>query len=455
MRQRFGVALTFLMLGALGGCDEQPPNAGTGGVGGVGGEAGTGGAPCAGVTCNDGNPCTDDACDPSEGCTFVPNQLPCDDSNACTSGDQCVSGVCLGTEIVCVDGNPCTLDACIPSVGCRFSPMSGPCDDGNACNGEDRCSAGTCLGTLITCKDDNPCTDDACEPSKGCSFVFNQLPCDDGSACTVGDQCSAGAWSGSAITCADGNPCTSDSCVAATGCVFSPMSDPCDDGNICTIGDICVAGACAPGTPLSCDDQSSCTAEACNPLSGCTYEYLCDAHASCVAAACECESGYEGDGYSCTLEAPVCPDGRCTGSETVVTFPGDCNHDLVVVVEAALADVLNQSLQVYLADLEREGYLARVEPWTPWTVQDLKALLFQQVDDYGVEGALLIGNLPAAWYEQVAFGKHEEFPLDLFLEDREATWTDVDADGIYDAHSELELEIFVSRLRLETDVVSP
>jgi hypothetical protein len=125
----------------------------------------------------------------------------------------------------------------------------------------------------------------------------------------------------------------------------------------------------------------------------------------------------------------------------------DCDHDLVVVVEKVLAEVLAPSLATYLDDLDREGYLARIEPWSPGTVEQLKSLLFEQVDTYGIEGALLVGNMPAAWYEQIAFDVHEEFPVDVFLANRDAVWRDDDGDGIYDSHSPFVLDIFVARLQ--------
>jgi hypothetical protein len=42
------------------------------------------------LDCDDGNPCTDDACDPAQGCSSTPNEAPCEDGDPCTSGDGCV-----------------------------------------------------------------------------------------------------------------------------------------------------------------------------------------------------------------------------------------------------------------------------------------------------------------------------------------------------------------------------
>jgi hypothetical protein len=82
------------------------------------------------VTCgDDGNPCTDDVCDPSTGTCGVANVAPCDDDDACTVGDECLGGTCqAGSPKTCLDdGNACTLDVCDPrdgSCGIRFDPCA-------------------------------------------------------------------------------------------------------------------------------------------------------------------------------------------------------------------------------------------------------------------------------------------------------------------------------------------
>lgn len=78
-----------------------------------------------------------------------PDDQPCDDANACTTGDVCMAGACVGTEIPCPDdGNPCTDDVCTPATGVCGVPREGACDDGDACTTGDVCTAGTCGGTL-------------------------------------------------------------------------------------------------------------------------------------------------------------------------------------------------------------------------------------------------------------------------------------------------------------------
>jgi hypothetical protein len=395
--------------------------------------------------CDDGNVCTDNGCNPATGCVYTNNTIDCDDASACTENDVCGDGACSGTPIVCDDDNECTDNGCDPATGCEYTDNSIGCNDGSACTENDVCGGGSCAGTPIVCDDGNECTDNGCDPATGCEYTDNTIGCNDGNACTENDVCGGGSCSGTPMVCDDDNECTDNGCDPLTGCEYTNNTAGCQDGDACTEGDICDSGNCVSGSPVVCDDQSNCTSESCDSEIGCVWVDLCDINASCVGGDCVCNGGYEGDGFSCT-PTDVCPDGNCSSNEDFTNCPQDCNYDLVVLVEQALAAPLEASFQQYLADLVNEGRLARVEVFPGGNVDDLKALLYDQVDRFDVEGALLVGNLPAAWYEQTAFSVYEQFPMDLYLEDRDATWGDADSDGRYDSHSDLNLETFVSRL---------
>ena len=113
-----------------------------------------------GAGCDDGDPCTTASCDESTGeCIQTPNTETCDDGDACTTGDVCSELNCLGTPLDCDDGNPCTDDLCSPVDGCVHVPQDGgPCDDNLACTTGDVCSAGECIGDASEC---------ACTPEFG------------------------------------------------------------------------------------------------------------------------------------------------------------------------------------------------------------------------------------------------------------------------------------------------
>jgi hypothetical protein len=169
----------------------------------------------------------------------------CDDANFCTD-DTCNYGYCDHTPKSCSDNSVCTTDTCNPATGCVYTNNINPCDDNNACTSGDTCGGGSCNpGTPIDCDDGNPCTDDYCKPFLGCVHRNNTASCGEENACTTGDTCRDGTCHpGTAIVCNDNNPCTTDSCNPATGCVFANNTNPCDDGNACTTGDFCRDGIC-------------------------------------------------------------------------------------------------------------------------------------------------------------------------------------------------------------------
>ena len=154
--------------------------------------------------CDDDNACTDEYCDLSTGdCVFGYNESPCSDDNACTELDACKNGACLGAiPVTCNDGDVCTTDGCDPILGCTSTPASGnPCEDGDLCTENDTCVVGACTaGTPKDCNDDNVCTDDTCNPEEGaCQSAPNTDGCDDGDPCTGGDSCAEGSCVGAVV----------------------------------------------------------------------------------------------------------------------------------------------------------------------------------------------------------------------------------------------------------------
>jgi hypothetical protein len=170
----------------------------------------------------------------------------------------------------CDDGDPCTLDACDPaSLACVHTPLDGtPCpDDGIACT-EDRCASGVCehRPSDLGC-DRGECAVRACRPAdpgadrQGCIVVADQsgtegAPCtDDGFACTE-DVCMDGLCLHMPVdsACLPADACRAAACAPAraghddAGCVPGPArgeGQPCaEDADVCTV-DVCRAGTCA------------------------------------------------------------------------------------------------------------------------------------------------------------------------------------------------------------------
>ena len=256
-------------------------------------------------TCDDSEACTTDVCDPADGCSHQPIDGPCDDGNACTNEGTCLEGKCTGAEpISCDDGKACTSDSCDPATGCVFDPDDKlTCDDEDVCTLTDACQAGECVGAdPKPCDDGKACTTDSCDPIAGCVFEPDDtLTCDDGNACTLTDACQAGECVGSdPKPCDDEKPCTADSCDPATGCVFDADDElTCDDGDACTLTDACEAGQCVGSNAKVCDDGKPCTTDSCEPATGCVFE--ADDALTCS------------DDNVCT-QTDVCQAGECVGS---------------------------------------------------------------------------------------------------------------------------------------------
>ena len=78
------------------------------------------------------------------GCQHVQLTGTCDDGNACTVGDTCVNGACLGAPTSrrppAVTGNVCNgIETCDPGSGACLAGTPLDCDDGDACNGVETC----------------------------------------------------------------------------------------------------------------------------------------------------------------------------------------------------------------------------------------------------------------------------------------------------------------------------
>ena len=116
------------------------------------------------------------------GCSSVDG---CDDGNPCTT-DACLpGGVCSHASVNCDDGNTCTNDACIASAGCVYAPVENgtTCNDGDACTQTDFCEAGSCKGSnSVTCAAPDRCSaPGTCDPSTG---VCSDVGCAEGMYCS-------------------------------------------------------------------------------------------------------------------------------------------------------------------------------------------------------------------------------------------------------------------------------
>eukprot|EP00040_Diaphanoeca_grandis_P025721 m.142926 g.142926 ORF g.142926 m.142926 type:complete len:2982 (-) comp30282_c1_seq1:243-9188(-) len=157
-------------------------------------------------------------------CVEVPrdNGYFCNDLDSSTQIDQCVDGECLGTDL-CADVT-CAGDDCNTAGTCTLGTCSSPtpkadqtlCDDNNASTEVDYCVSGACNGY-------SPCADVSCAGETQCSFAevctmgdcstpkpkADGLLCNDNAGDTYADSCKAGVCEGAL-------PCLEGHCVAFT-----------------------------------------------------------------------------------------------------------------------------------------------------------------------------------------------------------------------------------------------
>ena len=174
--------------------------------------------------CDDGNGCTNEACDPAAGCKSLPGAATCSDGDPCTTGEACDGTKCVGAAPACNDGNSCTTDSCDAKTGACASVKvaAGACDDGDACTVTETCVDGECGGAKnLPCSDANECTQDLCDTGKGCVALAAPGTCTDADPCTA-DACVGGTCGATPLACNDGWACTVDACDAKKGCTFTP-----------------------------------------------------------------------------------------------------------------------------------------------------------------------------------------------------------------------------------------
>ena len=356
-----------------------------------------------GLECEDDNPCTIGECNSKYGCTFNPlDGGPCEDEDVCTVGGICAEGICIGAdEIDCNDGDPCTDDLCDPIEGCVYPETD--CDDGNpgtldVCLGEGCENIETCDGidhvnalcTLFGSQGDIvPCeirlaseeagagqanslqttlaySDKMAKPLYFSATKDAPTPINNGLTIPSGHTLTFGpsnleSWQGEGELILislgspypvseafvneesfEGNPTAvvlhfellediptpipvvSSETVAGDGNgapLFYRVENstiitqahtsrcdvngaPCEDGNACTINEVCIAKVCA-GEVRLCDDGNICTFDFCDPEIGCFHQTVEDD--------CPCH-----DQGVCTVA------GSCVSGECVVETLPDC-----------------------------------------------------------------------------------------------------------------------------------
>ena len=195
------------------------------------------------------------SCNPSTGSCSSPAKADgtaCNDGNACTQSDTCVAGACSGgSPVLCAATDQChNAGSCNPTNGLCSTPAKpdgSHCNDGNACTQTDQCLSGSCIGSNpVQCVASDGChSSGSCDPIQGtCTNPVKPdgSGCDDGNACTKTDQCLSGTCQGSnPVLCSASAECqAAGSCSPLTGQCSAPVAN---DGTPCSLGS-CSSGLC-------------------------------------------------------------------------------------------------------------------------------------------------------------------------------------------------------------------
>lgn len=150
---------------------------------------------------------------------------------------------------------------------------------------------------------------------------------------------------------------------------------------------------------------------------------------------------------SLQVDAPARPtfpaDLRYLQDYSAVQFP---KGKFLVLVNDDLYPAIKNSIDQYVQDVAYEGYFAIVYRVKNGTPAELRNFIKAKMP---VAGALMVGNLPVAWFEMDDDfdNTHAEFPCDLYYMDTNGTWNDADGDGKFSGHpSAVEPEIWIGRL---------
>jgi hypothetical protein len=139
-----------------------------------------------------------------------------------------------------------------------------------------------------------------------------------------------------------------------------------------------------------------------------------------------------------------------------VNGASDGSKDVVgIIVDASVWEnsTVQNAVNLYKKDLSYTGYSVLLHTASISTKGQLRSLLQDWYQNNNLTGAVLVGDLPHAYfYHSDEGGFHEEnFASDLYFMDLDGDWYDTDADTYFDVHNatgsaDIFPEIFVARI---------
>jgi len=101
----------------------------------------------------------------------------------------------------------------------------------------------------------------------------------------------------------------------------------------------------------------------------------------------------------------------------------------LVLVNSGLYSSIQTNLNIYVGDLEDDGYQVEVYQTTGGDDEDLKDFILNHSTN--LAGCVLVGDHAVAWYDY----NGDQFPCDLYFMELDGTWTDSNGDGVWDGLS--------------------
>ncbi len=110
-----------------------------------------------------------------------------------------------------------------------------------------------------------------------------------------------------------------------------------------------------------------------------------------------------------------------------------------IYVNSTIASNIYSQVNQYEQDIISQGYLVDIVNWSDTNVTSLRDdLINASLQPRGLEGAVLIGDLPSAImrYYDSSWALWRTYPIDLYLTDLDGEWVDLDpSDGLFDSHN--------------------
>ena len=293
------------------------------------------------LLCDDGDPCTQDACDDLLGCVHAACEpplvchaalgcaAPAEPGAPCTAGPECESGLCQeGSCIECLGDVHCQPGEWCDGGGCALQGFGG-----DACAAPAACLSGVCDAASSVCR----CgAHEHCSPAAWCHGGDCAPKLLLAEACESDAQCQSGVCDQNCVECTTDGHCPGEYC-ADYECVECSFVHPCEQGWWCK-GDVC-AEALPNGAQCFNDDQCQtglCEDETCHGCSGldCGPTLYCDVEADTCApklpqdAPCtksvECLSELcEGGTCRCAVPSKGCPQGEWCQNQSCVPLTAE------------------------------------------------------------------------------------------------------------------------------------